>query len=120
MNISDKIIKKYGRSVTVCDNKNNVIQKTKCIIQPLRYKNKMYTQGTPTEIGLAQSGYYLMIAPSTLQLNDIDENCYIADSHMTFHLDRNEKVYFGDSVMYIWAILRERNDGEYPVYNHFS
>ncbi|MBQ8209372.1 MAG: hypothetical protein IJZ35_02175 [Clostridia bacterium] len=119
MKISDRVIKKYGRSVSVCDSKGNVTQHTKCIIQPLRYKNKMYTQGTPTEIGLAQSGYYLMLAPSTLQLSNTDENGYIADSDMTYHLDRSEKVYFGDRVMYVWAILRERNTGDYPVYNHF-
>lgn len=120
MNISDRVIKKYGRSTKVCDSQGKVLQHTRCIIQPLRYKNKMYTQGTPTEIGLAQSGYYLMIAPPSFTLPDTDADCYIADDNTTYHLDRSEKVYFGDSVMYIWAILRERYTGAYPAYNHFS
>lgn len=117
MKISDKLIKKYGRLVSVCDSEGNVIQSDKCIIQPLRYKNKMYTQGTPTEIGVAQSGYYLMLAPADFSMPE--GYGYIADNDMQYHLDRKEKVYFGDSVVYIWAVLRERNAGEYPVYDHF-
>lgn len=120
MNISDRVIKKYGRNTTLCNSDGTVIQSMKCIIQPLRYKNKMYTQGTPTEIGLAQSGYYLMIAPSAFSLNNAANDCYISDNETTYHLDRSEKVYFGEKVIYIWAILREKGDGSYPVYNHFS
>ena len=120
MNISDRVIKKYGRNTKLCNSDGTVVQSLKCIIQPLRYKNKMYTQGTPTEIGLAQSGYYLMIAPSAFQPEKTDSNCYISDGDTLYHLDRSEKVYFGDKVMYVWAILREKSMGDYPVYNHFS
>ena len=120
MNISDRVIKKYGRRIKVCDSNGDVLEHTKCIIQPLRYKNKMYTQGTPTEIGLAQSGYYLMIAPPSFAVYDSDNSICISDDNMTYHLDRSEKVYFGDSVMYIWAVLRERSAGVPTTYNHFS
>ena len=120
MKFSDKAIKKYGRKITVYDESGKLIEQTKCIIQPLRYKNKMYTQGIPTEIGLAQSGYYLMIVPSGFTDGSIGESGYIADDNMTYHLDRSEKVYFGEKILYVWAILRERNTGDYPVYNHFA
>lgn len=119
MKFSDKAIMKYGRDVTVFNSSGEKIQHTKCIIQPLRYKNKMYTQGTPTDIGLAQAGYYLLIAPSSLDACNIGENGYISDNEKLYHLDRSENVYLGNSIMYIWAILREKNQGDYPVYDHF-
>ncbi len=120
MKLCDNAIKKYGRNITVYDESGSAVGQTKCIIQPLRYKNKMYTQGTPTEIGIAQSGYYLMLAPSGFTEDSMGEYGYISDGNMNYHLDRTEKVYFGDSVIYIWAILREQSVGQYPVYDHFT
>ena len=104
MKFSDKAIKKYGRKITVYDESDKLLQQTRCIIQPLRYKNKMYTQGIPTEIGLSQSGYYLMIAPSVFDVDSVGETGYISDGNMTYHLDRGEKVYFSDRVLFmpIW------------------
>ncbi len=120
MNFSDKAIKKYGRNIAVFSPSGEEIQHTKCIIQPLRYKNKMYTQGTPTDIGLAQAGYYLLIAPSTLKIDEMGENGYLSDDEKSYHVDRRENVYFGNNVIYVWAILREKHTGNYPAYNHFA
>lgn len=119
MNYTEKFIAKYGRNVKTFDSNDNNIQKLKCFIQPLRYKNKMYTQGTPTDIGFNYSGYYLLIAPASFNIDKLDENGYLTDDEKKYHIDRSEKVYFGSQIFYIWAVLREHNDGNYPIYNHF-
>ena len=119
MNYSEKFINKYGRDVETYNEKGILIQKTKCFIQPLRYKNKMYTQGTPTDIGYNYSGYYLLIAPPSFDTETIGNSGYLTDSIKQYHIDRSEKIYYGTQIFYVWAVLREHNDGSYPVYDHF-
>lgn len=119
MRYSEKFISKYGRPVTICNENDACIQQTKCFIQPLRYKNKMYTQGTPTDIGYNYSGYYLLIAPPDFDADSIGESGYISDGSKQYHVDKSEKIYFGTQVLYIWAVLREHRDGNYPYYDHF-
>lgn len=119
MGYSKKIIKKYGQSVELYDEDDTLIDNTKCFIQPLRYKNKMYTQGTPTDIGYNYSGYYLLIAPPSFDADALGESGYIYDGSKKYHIDRSEKIYFGSDVFYVWAVLREHKDGDYPEYKHF-
>lgn len=119
MKYTEKFINKYGRNIVSYNENDEQVQKTKCFIQPLRYKNKMYTQGTPTDIGYNYSGYYLLIAPSSFDAEAIGSNGYISDDTMKYHIDRSEKIYFGSDVFYIWAVLREHREGCYPVYDHF-
>ena len=120
MNYTEKFINKYGRSAETYDESGNLIQQTKCFIQPLRYKNKMYTQGTPTDIGYNYSGYYLLIAPPSFDAEAIGNRGYLTDNEKQYHIDRSEKIYFSTDVFYVWAVLREHKDGDYPVYNHFA
>ena len=47
------MLKMYGRSVYITSEKLNS-EIFNALVQPLRYKNKMYVAGTNTEIGLAE------------------------------------------------------------------
>ena len=118
MNI-EKIMNRYGRKVCSADSNGIKIAEKKCFIQPLRYKNKMYIEGTPTEIGINDSGYFLCLAPPSMRFEELGSNGYLYDNDKKYHIDRWEKIWLGDEVFYLWAILKEYTEGNYPHYNHF-
>ena len=118
MNIK-KVFSRYGRKVSAVDKNGNTVCSASCFVQPLRYKNKMYLEGTPTEIGLNESGYYLFLAPEGYDMESVSDNGYLSDGNNEYHVDRYEKIYLGEKVYFIWAIIRVRFPDTYPEYNHF-
>lgn len=119
MNI-ERIMNRYGRSMCAIDADGNLIEKKKCFVQALRYKNKMYLEGTPTEIGINDSGYYLFLGPASMQIDKLGDKGYLFDGTKKYHIDRWEKIWYGEEVFYLWAVLKEHTDGNYPYYNHFT
>ena len=118
MNI-ERIMNRYGRSISIIDSCGNKVEEKKCFVQPLRYKNKMYLEGTPTEIGMNDAGYYLFLGPADMQLDKLGEKGFLSDGTKKYHIDRWEKIWFKETVFYLWAVLKEHTDGVYPYYNHF-
>ena len=112
MNISG-IFRRYGRTVSAVDNKGNIVSSEKCFVQPLRYKNKMYLEGTPTEIGMNESGYYLFLAPPLFDITSVMDGGYLTDNVNRYHVDRMEKIYLGEKVHFLWAIIRLRYPDAY-------
>lgn len=95
----------YGRQVELC-NSEGVKEKFKALIQPLRYKNKMYLDGIYTEIGFNSQGHYLYIGPPEIDLTATADDEILSADGISYQIDRAEKVYRGDKVFYIWAIIR--------------
>lgn len=78
------------------------------LIQPLRYKNKIYLDGVYTVIGFDNQGKYLYIGPAVHDLTALGTSWgYIYADGAKYTVDRAEKVYCGESPVYIWAIIRE-------------
>ncbi len=77
----------------------------KALLQPLRYKNKIYLSGVPTELGYDSLQKYLLITTPDIPLELVDGNSYILyyNDHQ-YSIDHCEKVYFGDTPLYYWAI----------------
>lgn len=119
MNI-ERIMNRYGRTICVVDSCGNKIEEKKCFVQPLRYKNKMYIEGTPTEIGMNDAGYYLFLGPADMQLDKLGRCGYLSDGTKKYHIDRWEKIWFKEMAFYLWAVLKEHTEGDYPYYNHFA
>jgi AraC-like DNA-binding protein len=113
-------IRKFGRSVNLVGSDGKTVQTEKCILTPLRYKNKMYLEGIPTDIGVNDSGYFLLIAPPSMKIDEIDKKGFICDGKKKYHTDRTEKIFFRDKILYLWAVVKECTDGKYPQYNHFA
>ena len=109
----------YGRKAFLFDNKGNLICESRCLIQPLRYKNKLYLEGIPTDIGTNEAGCYLFLAPPEFDLGSAGRNGYVSDGENDYHIDRYEKIYLKNKVYFIWAIIRARIPDTYPTYNHF-
>lgn len=104
----ENLFKKYGRSVYITSEKLNS-EIFNALVQPLRYKNKMYVAGTNTEIGLAEENYYLYIGPGNKDLRKMGASVMLhtADGK-SYEVQKSEKIYNGESVFYIWAVIKEK------------
>lgn len=106
MNVKS-LFAEYGRQVVIYDKDDAEISKTNAFISPLRYKNKMYLYGVNTEIGYNSQGYYLYIGPPDSDITQLSDGGYISCASEKYRIDRAEKVYKGNDVFYIWAVIRE-------------
>lgn len=100
------VFEKYGRAASFSSKDGETIAEMKAFISPLRYKNKMYLYGVNTEIGYNSQGHYLYIGPPDPDLTAAEEGGYVSCLGEKYRIDRAEKVYKGDEVFYIWAIIR--------------
>lgn len=80
-------------------------------ISPLRYKNKMYLYGVNTEIGYNSEGYYLYVGPPDVDITQ-GTGSYIYCGGKSYRIDRAEKVFKGEDVFYIWAVIRQMEEEE--------
>lgn len=83
----------------------------RALIQPLRYKNKMYLEGTQTPIGLNARGYYMYIGPAEQELR-VSADEWLESGGVRYEVDRVESVSFRGEPVYRWAILRNRTEAE--------
>lgn len=102
--ISSEIFGKYARPVSIHD--ASTVKTCRAYIQPLRYKNKMYLDGIYTEIGFNSQGHYLYIGPPEPDLTQLSDSGYISADGTHYRIDRAERVFMGDEIFYIWAIIR--------------
>lgn len=98
---------KYGRSASLCTADGASTAEMNAFINPLRYKNKMYLYGVNTDIGYNSQGHYLYIGPPTPDITLEADGQYILCNSKKYRIDRAEKVYRGNTVFYIWAVIRE-------------
>jgi len=79
----------------------------KAFIQPLRYKNKMYLDDKRVPIGIGDMSYYLYLGPARQDLTDVDNDEYMIETdYESYYITRAEKLWFSDSDVYIWAVIR--------------
>lgn len=101
------MMERYGRSVSLSTPDGWHSPLYRAFIQPLRYKNKMYLEGSHTEIGLYSPGYYLYIGPAAHDLTRLEADASLhAAGGERYQIDRAEQVFIGEEPLYIWAILR--------------
>lgn len=82
-------------------------------IQPLRYKNKMYLEDKRVPLGIGDMSYYLYLGPAEYDLTAVDEDEYmLRTDNESFFITRAEKLYFSDSVSYIWAVIKRSKEEE--------
>lgn len=101
-----RMFENYGRPVSLVSKDGGTIAETSALISPLRYKNKMYLYGVNTEIGYNSQGHYLYIGPPDPDLASLENGEYVKCGDEKYRIDRAERVYKGNEVFYIWAIIR--------------
>ena len=103
---------KYGRECRFLTGENDEYPAVmRAFLSPLRYKNKMYLYGVNTEIGYNPEGTYLYIGPPSPDITQA-ENASIACGEDIYRIDRAERVYKGEEIYYIWAVLRRTVETE--------
>ncbi len=100
------VFEAYGRPAEFSSKDGKTLKEMRAFISPLRYKNKMYLYGVNTEIGYNSQGHYLYIGPPDPDLTLAQDGEYISCMGEKYRIDRAEKVYKGEEVFYIWAIIR--------------
>lgn len=77
-------------------------------LQPLRYKNKLYLTGVPTELGYDALKKYLLICPVEVPLDKIDGISYrLCFEEKAYGVDHVETVYSCNNPLYLWAIIHK-------------
>lgn len=105
------MFRRFSRPCTLTDSEEKTVGTMHAFISPLRYKNKMYLYGVNTDIGYNNEGYYLYIGPPSPDITQYQSG-YIVCGEDSYKIDRAEKVYFGTSVFYIWAVIRKTVETE--------
>ena len=101
-----RMLKEFGRFAEFVSADGTSVIGTHAFISPLRYKNKMYLYGVNTEIGYNSQGHYLYIGPPDPDLTLAQNGDHVRCMGEKYRIDRAEKVYKGNEVFYIWAIIR--------------
>ena len=102
----EPMLRSFGRPASFVSKDGEKLAEMNAFISPLRYKNKMYLYGVNTEIGYNSQGHYLYIGPPDPDLTAANNGEYVSCAGEKYRVDRAEKVYKGDKVFYIWAIIR--------------
>lgn len=102
----DSVFAGFGRPAEFVSKEGETLASMHAFISPLRYKNKMYLYGVNTEIGFNSQGHYLYIGPPDPDLTLAENGEYVSCLGEKYRIDRAEKVYKGNEVFYIWAIIR--------------
>ncbi len=86
----------------------------KAIIQPMRYKNKLYIELGRTELGFKDSECFLYLGPSDVDFSGAEMETYITTADRSYNVSRADRIMLGEKVAYIWAVLTPRiKDGIY-------
>lgn len=117
MEISDKIgkmLERLGEDVTVVVNSNRT--KCKAVIEPMRYKNKLYMDIGSTVMGLNDTECFLYIGPADPDFTGKELSTAIFSADRAYNVSRADRISMGGTCLYIWAVLTPRiKEGSYDV-----
>ena len=99
-------IERYGCEVALSHDGQTFFAPYRAFVQPLRYKNKMYLEGTRTRIGHADQSYYLYVGPGNVDVTKLPQNAVLRMGEGKFYFSHCESVQLADQTIYMWAILR--------------
>ncbi|MBR5452064.1 MAG: hypothetical protein IKV36_03605 [Clostridia bacterium] len=97
------LIHKYGKDVTVQID----AEKTNCraIINPLRYKNKMYLDADMSDFGAIDRTRFLYIGPPEPNFTQKWDATTVVSQGQKYAVTRADMICVGDTPLYIWAVL---------------
>ena len=106
--IYDKLFRGFGVTFTyVIDSSETEFD---CVFEPLRYKNKIYLSGIPTELGYNSMRKYLIMTPLEVPFESLDGvTNYLKFENHKYRVDHYEKVYLKSEPLYYWAIVHRED-----------
>ncbi len=105
----DRVLKAIGSEYLVnCD---GVESKVIAVIQPMRYKNKLYIEMPRAELGFKDTECFLYLGSPSVDFTANGFNTVISSNSRSFNVSRAEQIKMGDETVYIWAVLSPRIEG---------
>lgn len=99
----DKILKRYG---TLLRRKHGQQEESfRGFLQPARSKSLQNLEMDFSPLGQTPDGMYVLLAPAHLEVECGD---VVVLGNQYYELRRVENVMYGDKVLYIWALCREK------------
>ncbi|MBQ2825307.1 MAG: hypothetical protein IJF19_03435 [Clostridia bacterium] len=95
-------IEKLGEPVTITTEEGSI--RTKSVIAPLLYKNKMYLGGVHLPDGFFDTGHYLLILPADVRLPVLG-TAFFQFGKNKYVLKRSERVSVKNYGAYVWAVV---------------
>lgn len=83
----------------------------KAVVQPMRYKNKLYLEMDSTALGLNDAECFLYLGSSEVDFAGVEMETVIYTNDRAFNVSRVDRVCFGGKTLYIWAVLTPRTRG---------
>lgn len=77
----------------------------RAIINPLRYKNKMYLDSDMSDFGAIDRTRILYIGPPDPDFTKDWSNTIISSGNQKYSVTRADMISLGDTPLYIWAVL---------------
>ncbi len=100
------LLGRYGCEVSLSPDGTTVGRPYRAFVQPLRYKNKMYLEGTRTRVGYTDQSYYLYVGPGSVDVTDLPAGALLRMNGQAYYFSHAEAVRLSNETIYMWAILR--------------
>jgi hypothetical protein len=109
-----KLLSVAGKPIRItCGNSDKQVT---AIIQPMRYKNKMYLSMGRNHLGFNDNECFLYIGPPDFDFSETSERTVIEDGERSYNVSRADKISLGSETLYIWAVLTLRiKEGSYDL-----
>lgn len=105
---------KVGSKVAV--NIDSVKYDITAVIEPMRYKNKMYIGLNPNELGLIDNECYLYLGPAKPDFAGREQGVIVTFGDRSYNVLRADRISYANETVYIWAVLTPRIlEGQYEV-----
>jgi hypothetical protein len=101
------IFEKYGSPVVIESPSLAQPVTVKGFVQPMRYKNAMYLEGTHTPIGFDDGGHCLYIGSPKLRVDRLVRPILIFNG-VRYSFKSAEAYMLGERAAYVWGILQVR------------
>ena len=104
--ISLALLKRSGVSLRIYCDVTGEEKIFDAFLQPLRYKNKLYINHRPTELGFDTFQKFLLITSPDVPLEKIDDFIYkLYFGETRLKIDHYEKIYHGNEPFYYWSVV---------------
>ncbi|MFA9381511.1 MAG: hypothetical protein ACERKO_10685 [Acetanaerobacterium sp.] len=104
-----RFLKRYGRAAAITNSAGDT-HTLQAVVTPLRYKNRMYTDGEYSAAGYLDGGHFAFISQYTsLCVNNGDT---VAVSGARYTVKRWDTLYLGECPALICAVLSAADGGD--------
>lgn len=100
----ERLMGQAGQELVIKNSNGVIVGSTYAFLEPLRYKNKMYIELQPSEVGRVDDGCCLYLGPADVEF--LADDFIFNQENKRFVVQRVELIYLFNKPLYRWAIVR--------------